>query len=197
MLRIRPATGSDADDLYRICLLTGDAGADATKLYTDPTLLGDIYVGPYLRFDPALCLVAETPDQVFGYVVGTDDTRAFETACELTWWPAMRARHPSDAARPAPDAALVEKVHRPSTTAPEILDGFPAHLHINLLPSAQGRGLGRTMLEAFFTLLEERGVAGVHLGVDPRNVAAKAFYERIGFTSIGADLFGMALSARP
>jgi hypothetical protein len=38
--RIRPYRQSDLDDLYRICLLTGANGGDASHLFTDPMLLG-------------------------------------------------------------------------------------------------------------------------------------------------------------
>ena len=44
--RIRPYRPSDLDELYRICLLTGDAGQDATALYQDPRLLGHIFAAP-------------------------------------------------------------------------------------------------------------------------------------------------------
>ena len=54
---IRAATTGDAAALYRICLLTGDAGRDASDLYRDATLLGDVYVGPYLHAHPAIALV--------------------------------------------------------------------------------------------------------------------------------------------
>src|SRR5262245_63083228 len=39
---IRPYRPSDLDALYRICLLTGDDGQDATSLYNDPRLLGHL-----------------------------------------------------------------------------------------------------------------------------------------------------------
>jgi len=38
--RIRPYLPSDLDALYRICLLTGDDGQDASSLYKDPRLPG-------------------------------------------------------------------------------------------------------------------------------------------------------------
>jgi len=40
---IRPVSQADLDALYEICLRTGDAGEDATHLYSDPRLLGEIY----------------------------------------------------------------------------------------------------------------------------------------------------------
>ena len=42
----RPA---DRAALYDVCLRTGDLGADARTTYTDPDLLGHVYLGAYLE----------------------------------------------------------------------------------------------------------------------------------------------------
>jgi ribosomal protein S18 acetylase RimI-like enzyme len=63
---------------------------------------------------------------------------------------------------------------------------YPAHLHIDLLPETQGQGLGRRLIETLFAELERRGVPGLHLGMDPENVGAAAFYERLGMTELPA-----------
>jgi ribosomal protein S18 acetylase RimI-like enzyme len=190
---IRTATPADAPELYRICLLTGDAGRDATALHADADLLGDVYVGPYLHVQPAVAAVAIDEDgSALGYVLGTPDTLAFAAACEAAWWPALRSRHPldpGDAGRvrlPA-DQALVETVHRPPVAAADLVAAYSAHLHIDLLPQAQGRGLGRELIDWLLGQLAELGAQGVHLGVDPRNTSAIAFYERLGFTRWGSD----------
>lgn len=188
---IRDATPADAPALYRICLLTGDAGADATTLHADPDLLGEVYVGPYLHVAPAVAAVAVDEDgAALGYVLGTPDTRAFAAACEATWWPALRLRHPLDTGgphRPPNDQALVEHVHHPPMPDPVILARHCAHLHIDLLPQAQGRGLGRALIDWLFVQLADLGAEGVHLAVDSRNTAAIGFYEHLGFTRWGSD----------
>ena len=56
-MSIRLARESDADDLYAVCLGTGSDGSDATDLYDDPRLLGEVFVGPYLRHSPELAWV--------------------------------------------------------------------------------------------------------------------------------------------
>jgi len=64
------------------------------------------------------------------------------------------------------------------------LAGYPAHLHIDLLPGYQGHGLGRRLMDAFLAELRARGVGSVHLGMDPANTGARAFYDRLGFAPI-------------
>ena len=47
----------DLPGAYRVCLLTGDAGRDASTIYRNPELLGHVFVGPYIVGQPDLALV--------------------------------------------------------------------------------------------------------------------------------------------
>ena len=73
-IRVRAAEPSDRDALYEVCLLTGDAGRDATALYPDRSLLGDVFVGPYLALCPDLALVADDGTGAAGYALGALET---------------------------------------------------------------------------------------------------------------------------
>ena len=57
---IRQATKADQERLYEICVLTGDSGKDATGIFEQPDLLGDIWVGPYLHLSPEHCFVVQS-----------------------------------------------------------------------------------------------------------------------------------------
>ena len=92
---IRPYRDSDLDDLYRICLQTGDAGEDATSMFGDPQILGHVFAAPYALFEPSLAFVAEDEAGVGGYIVGALDSKAFEERLEADWWPALRDRYPA------------------------------------------------------------------------------------------------------
>jgi ribosomal protein S18 acetylase RimI-like enzyme len=188
---IRTYQAPDRDSLYDICLRTGASGEDATDLYTDPRLLGEIYVGPYLEFEPDLAFVVTDSEGVAGYVLGATDTAAFEAKCEDEWWPPLRSRYPLGAfADGTTDARLVRLIHEPHLTPDHITDDYPAHLHIDLLPRAQGHGYGRLLLETLFDALAHRGVRGLHLGVGVKNVRAFGFYERIGFHTLSRSDVG-------
>ena len=183
---IRPLRPEDLPALYRICRLTGDAGADASALYREPELLGHYYAAPYAVLEPELCFVLAGEDGPVGYVLGTANTAAFQRRAEREWFPALRARLPLPPVEDtSADAALIRSIHDGFSSEPE-LARFPAHLHIDLLPCAQGRGLGRQLLDRFCAALQARGVRAVHLGVGERNHRAIAFYERYGFRLIRA-----------
>ena len=171
--------------LYEICLLTGDSGVDASGLYRDPALLGEVYVGPYLRFAPAHALVAVDAAGVAGYVLGAPDTVGFEAECERAWWPALRARYPlSSHPEDTPDGRIVRLIHKPPVASPDVVERYPAHLHIDLLPRIQGQGDGRRLLTALLDGLAAAGAPGVHLGVGLANQRAIGFYRRMGFTEV-------------
>lgn len=180
---IRDFQPADTDALYEICLRTGDSGADASGLYADPRLIGQVFLGAYLALEPEFAFVVDDGAPA-GYVIGAPDTAAFDAACERSWWPRLRAQYPLDRFPDGtPDAHLVAMIHDPPTSDPELLAAFPSHLHIDLLPRVQGHGMGRSAAERLFTALREAGSPGVHLGVGARNVNAIAFYERLGFTT--------------
>jgi ribosomal protein S18 acetylase RimI-like enzyme len=184
-VEIRKYQPGEEQVLYDICLLTGDSGVDATGLYQEPALLGEVYVGPYLRFAPEHALVGVDADGVAGYVLGVPDTLAFEATCERSWWPDLRARYPLDRfPADSPDGRIVRLIHTPPEASPEVVERYPAHLHIDLLPRLQGQGFGRQLLTALLDGLAAAGAPGVHLGVSTANQNAIGFYRRMGFTEV-------------
>lgn len=174
---------SDLPGMYRLCLLTGEGGGDATALYRNPDLLAHLYCGPYPVADPGLTFVVADEQGLGGYVVATADTVAFDEWLDASWWPSLRAQYPllPDPGDGTADHVLVERIHHWQHVTPPA--GFPAHLHIDLLPRLQGQGWGRRLIGALSDELRSRGVPGVHLGVDARNTGAIAFYQRLGFRS--------------
>jgi ribosomal protein S18 acetylase RimI-like enzyme len=187
-MNLRFARAEDEAALYEICLRTGDSGADASRLYSDPRLLGEVYVGPYLRLEPGFAFVAEDADGVAGYALGALDTTDFEQRCERLWWPELRRRHPAGSAPVGtPDATMVGLIHQPPRASRSVTERYPSHLHIDLLPRTQGRGVGRLLIEHLLRALSAAGSPGVHLGVGRANERAVGFYRRMGFTVAAED----------
>lgn len=159
---VRPYRPGDREGVVEVCVRTARDGEDARGTLATPELYAEIWALPYLALEPDLAFVLAEGEQVLGYVLGTADTDAFAARAESEWFPAARARHP--VARDAREQWLVDLLHAPAEPLAEHLRGYPAHLHVDLLPEAQGAGWGRRLLETFFAALRERGVPGVHLG---------------------------------
>jgi ribosomal protein S18 acetylase RimI-like enzyme len=193
---IRPASVQDLPGVYRVCLETGDSGADATALYRNPDLLGHVYVGPYLVGAPDHAFVAADAAGVAGYTFAAADTRAFEAWQEAHWWPPLREQYPLTDGDSADDE-VIRLIHTPETAPDDLVAEYPAHLHIDLLPRLQGRGFGRGLIERLLESLRERGVRAVHLGVAEDNENATRFYHHLGFADLverpGVRYLGKAL----
>ncbi len=195
---IRPYHPSDLVALYRICLLTGDNGNDARQLYRDEELLGHYYVAPYAVLEPDVCFVLLNDGSPCGYILGTRDSDGFRLQTEQEWFPALRARYalpPAD--DHSRDADMIRHIHAGMHIDPDLV-AYPAHLHIDLLPIAQGQGQGRALIQTLLARLRVLHVPGVHLGVGRRNTRAIVFYERVGFqplrSSADGILYGMQLA---
>ena len=204
MTKIRGYRPTDLGELYRICLLTADSGQDGTALFRDPRLPGEVFVGPYVAFEPSLAFVAEDAASVGGYIVAALDSEAFERRLEEKWWPALRARYPEPPQDLAegislPERYMLHDIHHPWGTRPDLAERFPSHLHINLEPRMQGTGIGRQLIATLISSLRARGSRGLHLLVGRSNQRAVRFYRRVGFSelpSTGVLTFAMDLDLR-
>ncbi|HHY48834.1 MAG TPA: GNAT family N-acetyltransferase [Alphaproteobacteria bacterium] len=172
-----------------ICLKTGDAGADASSREDDPALLGLIYAVPYQVLAPDFAFLIDGPSGPCGYLLGAPDTAAFNARLEREWYPPLRARIPD----PGPDRArwrgsdwARRLLHHPDLTVPPALAAYPSHGHIDLLPEARGRGIGRRAMAFLEQSLVAAGSRGLFLEVHPRNRKALAFYGAIGFHRLDA-----------
>ncbi len=185
---IRPYRPSDRARLEDICVRTGHGGEDARGHYTDPAVLPAIFATPYAEYDPSLVFVADDGTHAIGYVLGAADSEAFFGFFRERWLPTVADRFPAPPGEPGDDDERMRDLlhHADRMHVPAFDEHHPAHLHIDLLPEGQGRGLGRALMETYLEALRARGVPGVHLGVGPGNTRARAFYDRLGFTRLTA-----------
>jgi len=201
---IRPYRPGDRDAVAEICLRTAAGGGDATGVYSDDSLMPEVFALPYVTYEPELAFVVDDGDEgrALGYIIGVADTRAFVEWWKREWTPGFRERHPSLGAPTGrnpgfTEAQLIEAGVDPDRMLIAEVDAYPAHLHIDLLPELQGQGLGRRLIDTLRDALVARGVPALHLGMDPANTSARAFYDRLGFHELpssrtDAPLLGIA-----
>jgi GNAT superfamily N-acetyltransferase len=184
MATLRAFRPADLEALYDICLRTADNGADATHLYRDPRIVGEIFAAPYAAFHPDFIFVAEDDAGLAGYILGAPDTRAFEARCEAEWWPALRRRYADPASTPSWQRTREQwdayYIHHPPPNPQPVVDLAPAHLHIDLLPRLQGQGVGKTLMARWLAGVGDRA----HLGCQAENLRAQRFYEIYGFRRV-------------
>jgi ribosomal protein S18 acetylase RimI-like enzyme len=181
---IRPYRESDRDAVGDICVRTADAGGDSRHLYPDLELMPTNFAWPYTDMEPSLAFVADNGERAVGYVVGTADTPSFVSRFESEWLPKVSDRFPPVVEPSTPTDHMVWLLHHPRRMIVPELAGYPAHLHIDLLPDYQRAGHGRALMTAFLGALAYQDVPAVHLGMLTANTAARAFYDRLGFHEI-------------
>ncbi|CAN7250008.1 GNAT family N-acetyltransferase [Rhizobium rhizogenes] len=187
MINLRSVRPDDIDQLYVISLVTGDAGKDATVLHRDGRMIGHIYSVPYAVLSPQTVFVAEDEEGVCGYIAGVFDTAAFEERLEREWWPELRERYPEPTGDPSAwnaDQQRSYAIHHPKRVPAVLTDPFPAHIHMNLLPRTQGRGIGSALLDKWLSNARDNEVKGVHLGASAGNHSGIRFWASRGFTQL-------------
>lgn len=179
----------DLPGLYQVCLQTGDGGSDATGRLSDPAWLGHRFVGPYVALEPGFSWTLEDEVGPCGYVLGTPDSLQFSQRFESEWYPRVVSELESIRQRVPVSPSDLEREQRRwfedrRWEFPQPIDVFPAHLHIDLLPRVQGRGLGVRMVGGLLDAMRKARVPGVHLVMHPENDRARRFYQKLGFYSL-------------
>ena len=197
---IRGYRPADLEAIYEICLLIGDNGNDATPLFRERRILGDLYAGAYGRFAPELAFVAEDEAGVCGFTLGVLDTASFDARLEREWWPALRQRYrnPSDIPieKRNADERAANLIHHPPLMSSDVLAAYPSHLHIDVLPRLQGQRVGGRLMQTLLDALQAAGSTGVHLVVSAGNPHAIGFYHHVGFHELSRDEKSLTLGKR-
>jgi ribosomal protein S18 acetylase RimI-like enzyme len=184
---IRPARKSDAFAIGEICYRTGYMGEDlgGTGRFEDPRLFALVFCLYYIWFETDHCFVAEVDGKTVGYIIGSGraESREADFNRRMLWRIALRLyaytswRHPA-----AFREVLYWRRHEEAASPPP---GYHAHLHINILPGYQRRGLGSGLMAAFTAKLKEDGQDRVYLETSNHNLKALEFYRKYGFKELG------------
>jgi ribosomal protein S18 acetylase RimI-like enzyme len=187
---IRPYRPEDRDRVRYICHETGYMGEPAGWLWRDRASFADLFSGWWTDHEPESASVVEIDGVVAGYLLGCADSRRvgneagvlfrhfFGRACCL---------RPGTAAvmwRMLGDGA-VDALRRRLPPVRVWDQRWPAHLHVDLLPEARGRGAGARLVHGWLDTLRGRAVPGCHLQTMAENTGAIAFFEAMGFERRG------------
>ena len=185
---IRSYQSGDRDDVYDICLKTGDSVKDASHQFTDPLALGHIYAGPYMEYEPQSVFILNNGKNLSGYIMGTMDSKAFYDWMYNDWFQLLRNTYTLPSGVPSRWSRTEKTINIFFTEMnKKLFEEFPAHLHIDLLPIAQGKGQGKLMMDHYISHLVNNDIKGVHLELSITNKRAFNFYKRYGMSELERD----------
>jgi GNAT superfamily N-acetyltransferase len=189
---IRKCNPSDELQVEGITFRTGYNGEDLTgrHYFDDRRLFFYLFSCYYIRYEPENSFVVEDvgAGRLAGYIIGTLDTRLQEVEFEKRMMTRIlsRAFLYTSWRYPRTFATLLKLSRmagglKDDYLGDDFFEKYPAHLHMNLLPEYQGKGLGTLMMRYFEDHLRGRGIGGVHLQTSNYNHKALPFYEKMGF----------------
>ena len=185
---IRSYKSADTSAVYEICLKTGNSGQDATHLFSDPLVLGHIYVGPYMEFEPQSVFILEDDQGPCGYIMGVLDSQTYYQLMHSEWLPKIRVNYKKPTGNPNTwdeTEKITDLLFHP--VAQRLLPDYPAHLHIDLLSRAQGKGQGKLLMDRFIDYLKYNKIPGLHLELSSNNDRAFNFYRKYGIEELDRD----------
>lgn len=186
--------------LVDILLTTGLHKCELTAHHTLSNvvkLVPYLYAHPYLRLEPEHIWVLDVPSKdgigrdVTGYILSVADTRRFVQRYATEYMPLLEPDgelplppelHNQPAASGLRTGA--KNAGRLLVLPEELLERYPAHLHVDIVEPWQGKGWGPKLMVEMESQLAQEGVKGVHLGAAADNTRAVSFYKRIGFEEI-------------
>ena len=185
---IRSYKSADTSAVYEICLKTGNSGQDATHLFSDPLVLGHIYVGPYMEFEPQSVFILEDDQGPCGYIMGVLDSQTYYQWMHSEWLPKIRVDYKKPTGNPDTwdeTEKITNLLFHP--VSQRLLPDYPAHLHIDLLSRAQGKGQGKLLMDRFIDYLKYNKIPGLHLELSSNNDRAFNFYRKYGIEELDRD----------
>lgn len=164
---IRSYQAKDAKAIQYICHVT----AKGKRIEKSMKLTNALYCDYYIECEPQNCFVmVDEFDKPVGYILCSVDDSKYQREF---------APYLKIAQRISFIDAVGHKMEQKLTTIQR--EQFPAHLHINILPSFQNKGGGRELINTLFFHLKSLGIQGLRLCVAQSNLGAISFYERLGF----------------
>ncbi|MHC1590997.1 MAG: GNAT family N-acetyltransferase [Candidatus Helarchaeales archaeon] len=200
MVRIRRARKEDIPGIVHVCYKTGYMGEDATPYFEDEKLFGYFFSQYYPENEPQHSFVAEDDGEIVGYILSSPDTRNQQKRflAKMGLRIAFRLflitsiRYPKTFFTFLKGIVIMLKYlglpgGPKNIPHEEILEKYPAHLHINLLEPYQRKGIGGKLIDNLEAHLRRLGVKGIHLETSEQNKKAVPFYKKKGFKIVRID----------
>lgn len=178
-MQIRQLKNSDIESVREICFLT----ARGKRISLNKDLCCTLFCDYYVHFEPSNCFVLTAENDLpVGYVLCSQDYDLYYKTYMENFYDKLKSLSKHEAFLKKHEKLFLKK----------IVSSYPAHLHIDVLDSYQGKGFGKGLIRKLIDSLKSKGIKGVHLIVGASNKGAIKFYYKLGFKKV-KSIFGQAV----
>lgn len=174
MITIRAYQEKDKENLRKICLETSSLPVE-TQAQRD--FLYFLYNDYYSEVEPFNCFVAaDENDEAVGYIICAENFKKYNKHFSKHYLPKIRKLGFSYYF-----FAVAEMMgHRLFSKK------YPAHLHIDILDTCQGQGVGTKLMNELKAHLKSKGINNIMLSCGADNTRAINFYKKNNFFVVKA-----------
>lgn len=169
---IRPMIPTDKISVEKICIETAPNSMKFNDRRIQYTLL--MYNRYYTRVLKHSFVAVDENNNPIGYILCAPDFNAYYDSFSKNELKQIKRQSIFDYFMAYSELKLLKKY---STD-------YPAHLHIDIFPTYQGQGIGRSLIDALEKYLKSISTPGLMLSVSSRNKGAVEFYKHCGFEII-------------
>jgi ribosomal protein S18 acetylase RimI-like enzyme len=180
-IQIRQAKAEDLPSVRRICFVT----CTDEKMRQYPEALSLVYADYYLEHEIEHCFVACDGEKVIGYILSNYDPAYYLKTMRENILPTL--------AKMSPYFYTFEKKQ---IGYAKYWKSYPAHLHIDLDPAYQAKGIGGMLMKALLNDMKEHHIKAVHLGVSNTHKHAIRFYKKNGFHTLVISFSGRLMGRK-
>ena len=164
---IRKYRESDCEQVQKICIATATGPFAQNEAFR--LLLLTTFCNYYIEQEPENCFVADNGQGAVGYILCAEDAN--------TWSGTFQEKYINN----LPDENLKLFCLGTMNSPLKFSSEYPAHLHIDILPEYQRKGIGTMLMDALVKHLRDKGIHGLMLSVAADNVKGRQFYNKYGF----------------
>lgn len=179
---IRKYQKGERKQVQDICLVTG--AENILQHEEMKNMLLTAFCNYYIEREPYNCFVALDGEKVVGYILCAENA--------AVWAESFQDNYVKNLVK----SELMEFYKGIIDTPLKYINEYPAHLHIDILPSYQRMGIGTKLMDAIISHLKVKGVPGLMLSVASDNIKGIKFYEKYGFTVLDCNLHEIVMGMR-
>ncbi len=143
----------------------------------EKALFQHLYIDYYAIYSKDSCFVALDGEEVVGYIIAEPCLECYRRHFLIDYMPTAISLRPEFEQYLKNEIRVYEKYH----------NQYDAHLHMDVKPGHQRKGIGTMLIQREFAHLKEIGCKGVMLTVSPSRIGANSFYEKNGMELIGNE----------